>query len=104
MPSIEISQEAFTRMVIIHAKDNLTHQALALTPAEAAELRDMLNTIDIEGVDDATMNLEAARLKALTIYNGHSLPSVERQQFEAKNEVGPHFDLEVKAVVREEEP
>ena len=100
---IEISQEAFTRMVIIKIDDNLSNQVLALTPAEAAALRDQLNAADIEGTDNDAMNREAKTLRGLTIYNGHSLPHLDRRKFEAEHNVGPRFDLEMKTVLLAEE-
>ena len=94
---IELSQEPFSKMVVIRSKDSASSQAIALTPDEIAELCDLLNSTEILGIDDPQANEAALRLRQLTIYNGHNLPTMtDRRKYEADNNVGPRFDLEIK--------
>jgi hypothetical protein len=84
-PGINISTQNLGTMYVIEVGDRLTHQALLLTPAEVAELRQVLAAIDDPTLDEPARNREGTRLKALTLYNGHSLPTVDRETFEAEN-------------------
>lgn len=98
---IELSQEAFTAMVIIKVKDDLTHQVLLLTPQEALNLRDTLNSTELSGTDpDSFCERESKTMRELTLYNGHSLPTINRRQFEVSASMHPCFDFEVYQRIR----
>lgn len=89
---IEITQEAFTNMAIIRVRDALTHQVLVLTPDELELLKIELFDRDTEGLENLPGRFEAKQLKALTLYNGHALPTIDRAEFEKRYQVvGPRF-------------
>lgn len=101
MSEITISKEAFTGMVSIRLGDELTHQVLLLTPAETVQLRQQLNDYQVTGLDDPMSQRESAKMKALTLYNGHSLPTIRRAAFERQNDLLLHFDFEVHQRIKE---
>lgn len=80
---IQITTQPFTDMVIIQNKDDLSNQALCLTPAEAAALQKQLANYDIVRRHCEQTNRAAAMLKHLTIYNLHNLPTIDRDKFDA---------------------
>lgn len=80
---IQITTQPFTDMVIIQNNDDLSKQALCLTPAEAAELQKQLANYDIVRRHCEHTNRAAAMLKHLTIYNLHNIPTIDRAKFDA---------------------
>lgn len=96
---IEISPHNLGAMYAIRVGDPLTHQALLLTPAEVAQLRQLLNGLDEATLEDGARNREGYQLKALTLYNGQSLPTVDRSAFEAENTLSLHFYFELVQVI-----
>lgn len=96
--SLTVSQEVFTKMVIIRIEDDLTSQALVLTPADAVQLREKLGRFEIERSE---VEKEAERLKALTIYNGHSLPTINREKYEEMQVLTSRFDFEVRQRIKD---
>lgn len=98
-PGLRLSTQNFKTMYAIEVGDELTHQVLLLTPGELAHLRELLASVDDETLDDPARNREGARLKALALYNGHSLPSVDRERYEAENTLTAKFRFEVVQVV-----
>lgn len=98
--AICVLRQAFTGMIIITVEDSLTHQVLMLTPSEAAALRGELMRLDLS--TDQASERESASMKALTLYNGHSLPSVKRAEFENSKNVTARFDFELRQRVRDD--
>ena len=92
---IEISLHKLGAMYAIRVGDPLTYQALLLTPAEVAQLRELLNGLDDATLEDEARNREGRQLKALTLYNGQSLPTVDRSAFEVENTLSLHFYFEL---------
>jgi len=95
MTQIKIQTEALTNLVSIIVQDDLSHQVLLLMPDELQALTNQLNQHQIEGTNDPARNREAARLRALTLYNGHSLPTIDRPKFEQENQLDQTFQLEI---------
>lgn len=96
MSKLTITQESFTGLVSIRLADDLTTQALVLTPAEYNQLRATVGGYELDGLGDSAKEREAARLKGLTLYNGHTLPSILRPAFEARQPIiGPTFHFEL---------
>lgn len=103
MSKLTIAQEAFTGLVSILVADDLTTQTLVLTPAEYDQLRAAVRGYELDGLGSPAKEREAARLKGLTIYNGHSLPSIIRPAFEGRQRiVGPLFHFELHQLTRED--
>lgn len=96
--SLTVSQEVFTKMVIIRTEDDLTSQALVLTPAEAEQLLEKLGRFEIER---SNLEKEAEILKALTIYNGHSLPTINREKYEEREVLTSRFDFEIRQRIKD---
>ena len=92
---VEISPHDLGAMYAIRVGDPLTYQALLLTPAEVAQLRELLNGLDDATLEDEARNREGRQLKALTLYNGQSLPTVDRSAFEVENTLSLHFYFEL---------
>lgn len=97
---ITVNQEVFTGMTVIRASDEITSQALCLTPAQAVELRAALNAMTIQKVDDPAADRESRTLIGLTIYNGHCLPTIDRAKYEANRMISVHFDFEIRQRIR----
>lgn len=96
MSEITLSSDVFTGMVVIRVGDELTRQALLLTPTEAADLQQKLSSYQVERLDDPISQRESAVMKALTLYNGHNLPWIDRATFEQQHSIFPaHFDFEI---------
>lgn len=92
--TIRLQTEAFTNMVTLFAEDEFSQQAICLTPAEARDLVFALLKLDIP--NDAASEREAASLRLLTLYNGHALPSIEREALAKHiNLIGPQFHFEL---------
>jgi hypothetical protein len=92
---VEISPHNLGTMYSIRVGDRLTHQALLLTPVEVAQLRELLNRLDDTTLSDEARNREGSQQKALTLYNGQSLPTVDRSAFEIENTLSSHFYFEL---------
>lgn len=102
MSKLTITREAFTGMVAIRLEDELTTQALILTPAEYNQLLLTMASCPPDRLNDPVAAKESANLKHLTIYNGHSLPTIIRARFEAGQQmVGPTFHFELHQLTRE---
>lgn len=96
MSELTITQEVFTGLVFIRLADDITTQAMVLTPAEYDQLRVAVKGYKPDGLGDAAREREATTLRRLTIYNGHSLPSIVRPAFEESQRfVGPPFYFEL---------
>lgn len=96
MAKLTVQVEVFTNMTTLIVEDDLTHQILVLTPAEAQQLKTLLDGYVVKAAaDDPASNREAGSLKALTLYNGHSLPPIDRKAFEAKHTVTEKFDFQL---------
>jgi hypothetical protein len=94
--NLKISQEAFTRMVIIRLRDEFTRQVFLLTPDEAADLSSQLSNFQLEGVGEDFPENESTRLRALYLYNGHSLPVIDREKYRQTVTItSPPFDFEL---------
>ena len=92
---VEVSPHNLGVMYAIRVGDSLTHQVLLLTPVEVAQLRELLNGLDEATLEDEVRNREGRQLKALTLYNGQSLPTVDRSAFEVENTLSLHFYFEL---------
>ena len=100
MSELTITKDAFTGMVAIRLADDLTTQALVLTPAEYSQLQEAIRTY-LPEEPDRFQERESANLKHLTIYNGYSLPTVIRPAFEERQQlIGPPFHFELHQVTR----
>lgn len=99
---IVITQEAFTGLIAIRLNDELTHQVLLVAPDELPELIKRLIEFEPDKRDDPMAQRESRRMRGLTLYNLHSLPSVNRPKFEAKNYMTCFFSFEVEQVITNE--
>jgi hypothetical protein len=91
---MRLIEEAFTKMITIFADDPYSQQAISITPAEARELRDLLNAADLDS--NEFQDRESQHLRLLTLYNGHCLPSIDRKTAaDYINLIGPRFYFEV---------
>jgi|GEM_PF-4639995 len=100
---IRAQVEAFTKMVTIFAEDDLSRQALVITPAEAEQLKVTLAALDLD--NDPICEREAGHLRRLTLYNGHSLPVINRQKMRDENNMtGPEFHFELWQVIELDPP
>jgi hypothetical protein len=62
-----------------------------------------LLTTDLDS--DLAQEREAGNLRRLTLYNGHSLPSIDRQKMRDDNHmVGPEFHFELWQVTETDPP
>jgi hypothetical protein len=91
---MRIREEAFTKMITVFADDPFSQQAIVITPAEARQLRDLLNAADLDS--SPAQDRESQHLRLLTLYNGHCLPSIDRKTAaDFINLIGPRFYFEV---------
>lgn len=92
---IDVAQSSMPGTVSIHVTDDMTHQVMLLTQKEAEALKEALDEIEFE---DAWDDVDEAQQhqKALTLYNLHAFPTVDRKAYEAvANLANPNFEFEI---------